>query len=82
MKKYVLTMAMMAGALCAAMPAMAESKEARAERPHEVRIGIGDAFADKEFNGPSYYNYGGGRFRPLALCRHSSPVQHSNTGSQ
>ena len=59
MKKHVLTMAMMAGALCMAMPALAESKEARAERPHEVRIGIGDSFADSEFNGPSYYNYGG-----------------------
>ncbi len=59
MKKYVLIMTMMAGALCMAMPALAESQEARAERPHEVRIGIGDSFADSEFNGPSYYNYGG-----------------------
>lgn len=61
MKKHVLTMAMLAGALCVAMPAMAESKEARAERPHEVRIGIGDSFADRDFNGPSHNYYNGPR---------------------
>lgn len=58
MKQNVLMMAVLAGALCMAVPAMAETKEARAERPHEVRIGVGDAFADKEFNGQPGYYYG------------------------
>lgn len=58
MKQNVWMMVVLAGALCMAMPAMAESKEARAERPHEVRIGVGDAFADREFNGHSGYYYG------------------------
>lgn len=40
------------------MPAMAESKEMRAESPHEVRIGIGDDFFGASVRGLDYgYSY-------------------------
>ncbi len=58
MKKNMLMLATMATLLCVAVPAMAESKDDRATCPHEVRIGVGDAFADKEFYGHSGYYYG------------------------
>lgn len=55
MKKNTLILTIMTTLLWMAMPAMAESKDDRALCPHEVRIGIGDAFADREFYGLDYY---------------------------